>query len=47
MQSSGQFNKKLATIISEEMEGHLWTLQLFGDHDPQVFLNTVFYNWSY
>ena len=32
MQSSGQFNKKLATIISE---GHLWTLQLFGDHDPQ------------
>ena len=38
MKATGKFEKKNADIISEEM---LWQLNILGDHNQQVLLDTT------
>ena len=43
LKSSGNFEKKCADVISEELEDRLWDMKILGSHTPQALLNTVFY----
>ena len=43
LKSSGNFEKKCADVISEELEDRLRDMKILGSHTPQTLLDTVFY----
>ena len=43
LKATGKFEKKNADIITEEMEDRLWQLNILGDHNQQVLLDTTFF----
>lgn len=40
---TGNFKKKQADVITEEVEDSLWDAKLLGDNSPQALIDTVFF----